>query len=227
MQIMKLNASQRDQAGKSGARRLRSSGKIPAVAYGRGVPTKSLSVSPHELELVLKSERGRNTVVELAVEGSDKLTVLLREFQHHPITRQLLHADFVQIALDQAVTVDVPLELTGKAAGVVLGGTLRQVFRKLPVRCLPEQIPVKIVHDVTSLGLDQHVATKDLALPEGVSVLLPPEQTLVAIVHEKAPPEEEAAPAAGAAGAGGAAPGTGTGKSMAPGKAEAASAEKK
>jgi large subunit ribosomal protein L25 len=226
MQIMKLNAAQRDQAGKGGARRLRNSGKIPAVAYGRGVATKSLSVSPHELELVLKSERGRNTVVELAVEGSDKLTVLLREFQHHPITRQLLHADFVQISLDQEVTVDVPLELTGKAAGVVLGGTLRQVFRKVPLRCLPEKIPVKLVHDVTTLGLDEHVATKDLALPEGVRVLLPPEQTLVAIVHEKAPPEEEAAPAAGAAGAGGAAP-AGSGKSIAPGKAEAASAEKK
>lgn len=223
MQIIKLTASQRQGNGKGGARKIRSSGKIPAVAYGRGQAARSLAVSPAELEQVLKSERGRNTVVELAVEGADKLTVLLREFQHHPLTRELLHADFVQIALDQPVTVDVPLEVTGKAAGIVLGGTLRQVYRKLPVRCLPEKIPVKIVTDVTALGLDDHIATKDLGLPEGVEVLLPPAQTLVAIVHEKAPPEEEAAPAAGAGGA--AAPGAG--KSVAPGKGEAAPAEKK
>jgi large subunit ribosomal protein L25 len=223
MQIIKLTASQRQGNGKGGARKIRSSGKIPAIAYGRGQAARSLSVLPAELEQVLKSERGRNTVVELAVEGADKLTVLLREFQHHPLTRELLHADFVQIALDQPVTVDVPLEVTGKAAGVVLGGTLRQVYRKLPVRCLPEKIPVKLVTDVTALGLDEHIATKDLALPEGVEVLLPPGQTLVAIVHEKAPPEEEAAPAAGAGGA--AAPGAG--KSVAPGKGEAAPADKK
>lgn len=224
MQIIKLKASQRADSGKGDARRLRSSGQIPAVAYGRGLPTKSLAVSPVELEQVLRSERGRNTVVELAVEGADNMTVLLREFQHHPLTRALLHADFVQIKLDQAVTVEVPLEVTGKAAGIVLGGTLRQVFRKLPVRCLPEQIPVKVVHDVTALGLDDHVATRDLALPEGVSILLPPEQTLIAIVHEKAPPEEEAAAAGGA---GGAAAAAGAGKSIAPGKGDAAAPEKK
>jgi len=222
MQIIKLTASQRQGNGKGGARKIRSSGKIPAVAYGRGQAARSLSVSPVELEQVLKSERGRNTVVELDVEGSDKLTVLLREFQHHPLTRQLLHADFVQIALDQPVSVDVPLEVTGKAAGVVLGGTLRQVFRKVPVRCLPEKIPVKLVHDVTSLGVDEHVAAKDLALPEGVEVLLPPAQTLIAIVHEKAQAEEET-PAGGAGGAAAA----GAGKSIAPGKGEAAPADKK
>jgi large subunit ribosomal protein L25 len=93
---------------------------------------------------------------------------------------------------------------------VVKGGILRQVFRKIPVRCLPNLIPVKIVHDVTALELDGHVAAKDLALPEGVSVRLPPAQTVIAVVTEKQAPDEAeeeakaaaaaAAPAAGAAG---------------------------
>ncbi|HLV64726.1 MAG TPA: 50S ribosomal protein L25 [Polyangiaceae bacterium] len=196
MQIIKLSATRRTENGKGSARRLRREGRIPAVAYGQHLPTQSLAVSPTELSQVLTSERGRNTVVELDVEGKDRLTVLLREYQHHPVTRALLHADFVQIALDKEVDVEVPLELVGKAQGVVLGGTLRQVFRKLPVRCLPERIPVKLTHDVTALGLDQHVATRDLELPEGVSVRLPPEQTLVAIVQEKAAPEEAAPGAA-------------------------------
>ena len=72
-------------------------------------------------------------------------------------------------------------ELTGKPEGVTLGGELHQVFRKLPVRCRPGQIPVKLVHDVTSLGLDSAAHVKDLVLPEGLEVLLPPERTVAAV----------------------------------------------
>jgi large subunit ribosomal protein L25 len=136
----------------------------------------------------------------------------------------------VQIHLDQPVNVEVPLELTGKAAGVVAGGTLRQVFRKLPIRCLPGQIPVKIVHDVTSLALDGHVGTKDLALPEGVSVRLPPEQTVASVVTEIIRQEEETAPAAGAAAAapaaGAAAPAAGAAAAPAKGAPAKAPAKK-
>lgn len=223
MQIIKLNAARRETAGKGAAVRLRRTGKVPAVAYSKHLPTQALAVSPAELSRVLSSERGRNSVVELDVEGSDKLTVLLKEYQYHPITRQFLHADFVQIQLDQDVDVEVPLEITGKAQGVVLGGTLRQVYRTVPVRCLPEQIPVKLTHDVTSLGLDGHVATRDLALPEGVRVRLPAEQTLVAIVKEKQAPEEEAGPGAAAA----AATGAGKADAAAAGDKKAAPADKK
>lgn len=208
MQIIKLNATRREANGKGGARRVRDTGKIPAVAYGKELAAASLAIAPTELGRVLSSEHGKNTVLEIEVEGGQKITALLREYQHHPVTREYLHADFQQIHLDKEVDVDVTLEVTGKAAGIVLGGTLRQVFRKLPIRCLPEKIPVKISHDVTSLGLDGHVAVRDLALPEGVSVRLPPERTLIAIVKEKQAPEEEtaagtggaAAPAAAAAG---------------------------
>jgi large subunit ribosomal protein L25 len=206
MQTILIQATRRAENGKGAASRLRRTGQIPAVAYGKSLPTQPLSVSPASLIQVLSSERGKNTVVELDVAG-EKLTVLLRDYQYHPISREYLHADFLQIKLDQPVDVEVPLELVGKAQGVVLGGTLRQVYRKLPVRCLPEKIPVKITHDVTSLGLDGHVPTRDLGLPEGVTVRLPAEQTLVAIVKEKQAPEEEAAAAApGAAAAAGAKP---------------------
>ncbi len=112
-------------------------------------------------------------MLELDVEGKDKITALIRDYQYHPLSRQLLHADFQQIKLDEPVDVDVPLELTGKAAGIVLGGTLRQVFRTLPVRCLPDKIPVKVVFDVTELGLDAHVSSSQIALPEGVTSRLP------------------------------------------------------
>jgi large subunit ribosomal protein L25 len=183
------------------------------VAYGKKLAAQALAISPDDLKGVLTSERGRNTVIELDVEGKSKLTVLLRDYQHHPVSRALLHADFVQISLEEPVDVQIPLETTGKSVGVVKGGVLRQVFRRIPVRCLPGKIPVKIVHDVTELDLDGHVPAKALALPEGVSVRLPAEQTVIAVVTEKQAPEEEeqaaataaaagAAPAAGAAAAG-------------------------
>ncbi len=172
MESIKVVASRRSESGKGAASRLRAKGQIPAVAYGKQLPAQALAVGPESLKAVFASAYGNNTVIELDVEGKDKLTVLLRDYQYHPVSRQLLHADFVQIHMDQTVDVEVPLELTGKPAGVVKGGVLRQVFRKLPIRSLPGNIPVKIVHDVTALDLDGHIAPKDLNLPEGVTVRL-------------------------------------------------------
>ncbi|MEB2312123.1 MAG: 50S ribosomal protein L25 [Sorangiineae bacterium] len=200
MELVKIAATRRQDFGKGPARQLRREGKIPAVAYGKGQTAETLAVAPKELTSVLTSERGRNTVIELLVEGEEKRTVLLSDYQYHPLSRELLHADFIQIGLDEPVDVEVPLVLEGKPKGVVMGGVLRQVYRKLPIRCLPERIPVKIVYDVTELDLDQHVATRDLSVPEGVSVRLPETQTIAGVVTESKHAEaEEAAPAAGAA----------------------------
>jgi large subunit ribosomal protein L25 len=201
MELRKISASKRKTATKGALRRMRTAGSIPAVAYGLEKPSVTLTVSPKDLVDVIKSEYGRNTVIELEVEG-EKQTVLLADYQYHPITRSLLHADFYRIGMDRPVDVDVPFELTGKPKGVVMGGVLRQVYRKLPVRCLPDKIPVKIVRDVTELDLDEGYAVKDLELPEGVTVRLPPDRTVVAVVMEKVQVEETetaAAPAAGAA----------------------------
>ena len=132
MEAIKVTASRRDGSGKGAARRLRTEGRIPAVAYGKELPTQQIAVPPDAIKSVLASAWGRNTVVNLDVDGKDKLTVLLSDYQYHPLTRTLLHADFVQIHMDQPVNVEVPLELTGKAAGVVAGGTLRQVFPSCP-----------------------------------------------------------------------------------------------
>lgn len=214
MQIIKITATRRQQAGKGAAGRVRKIGQVPAVAYGRDLPAQPLAVAPEQLKQVLGSELGRNSVVEVDVEGQEKFTALLCDYQYHPVTREFLHADFFQIRMDQEVNVDVALELTGKPVGVTLGGTLRQVFRALPLRCLPDKIPVKITHDITALGLDGHVAVRDLQLPEGVKVRLAPERTLVAIVKEKQAPEEEQAAAPGAAPA--AAKAAAAGKSVSP-----------
>ena len=193
-----VNANARTPGGKGAARRVRSEGSIPAVAYGKGLDTLSLTVRPKDVITVLQSERGQNSVVDMTVDGQKKLLVMIKEFSYHPVKRSLLHVDFVQVALDRTVDVEVPLFSTGKAVGVTLGGLLRQVFRTLPVRCLPDRIPLKLECDVTALKLNEHIATQDLKLPEGVEVLLPAEQTLVAVVAPEKERAEDVAPAPGA-----------------------------
>jgi len=236
-----LAASTRLAAGKSEARRLRRTGQIPAVAYGRGLPATSIAVSPKEVLGILKSERGRNTVIQMNIGQGDSgadvksaalkaLLVMIRDYSYHPVRRDLEHVDFVEVKLDQEVDVDVPLHAVGKAEGVTKGGIVRQVYRTVPVRCRPDRIPLKIETDITALNLNEHIATKDLKLDAGVSVRLPAEQTLIAIVTPEKERAEDAAPtgapgapaAAGAAApAGGAAPAAKDAKAAAPAKPDA------
>ena len=135
----------------------------------------------------------------------------IRRFSTHGLkTRIAGTIDFVEVKLDHPVDVEVPLVTTGKAVGVAKGGVLRIVHRLVPVRCLPNLVPVKITTDVTHLELGEHIATQDLKLPEGVVVRLAPTQTLVAVVAPEKEVEEAPAPGAAAAtaAAGAAAPGT-------------------
>ncbi len=202
-----VNAKPRTAAGKGGARSVRAEGSIPAIAYGRDLEAMSLSVAPKDILTVLASEHGQNSVLELSVEGAKKLLVMIKEYSYHPLKRNLLHVDFVEVKLDRPVDVEIPLFTTGKAEGVTKGGLLRQVFRTLPVRCLPDRIPLKIEVDVTALMLGDAIAVQDVKLAEGVEVLLPAEQTIVAVV---APEKDRTEETAAAPGAPGAAPAAGT-----------------
>ena len=195
-----LEASVRPSHGKGPCRRLRAAGQMPAVAYGDGMAATALAVSPKALGKLLNGEHGLNTVVELQVAGQTNFPALVVDYQIHPVTRAFLHVDFKKIDLDKTVDVEVKLELTGKPEGVTAGGELHQVFRKLRVRCRPAQIPVKLVHDVTSLVLDTSAHVKDLKLPEGVEVLLPPDRTIAGVVTAKKHKEDEEEAAAAAAG---------------------------
>lgn len=220
-----LKAQSRAVAGKSEARRVRRSGFVPAIAYGRELTSTPIAVAPKEVAAILKSEHGKNTVIQLDLDGK-ALLAMIRDFTVHPVQRSLEHVDFVEVKLDRPVDVDVPLIPIGKAVGVAKGGVLRVVHRLVPVRCLPDRIPVKIETDVTHLELGEHVATKDLKLPEGVTVRLALEQTLVAVV---APEKEVEEVAPGAVAVPGAAvvPGAAPAAGVAPAAPGAAGAEAK
>jgi large subunit ribosomal protein L25 len=199
-----LDAKKRDGRGKNEARRLRVSGRIPAVVYGArkdgqapdGVP---VAVDPKEVLRILHSESGANTLINLKLEGAES-RVMVREYQLDPVTHQLLHADFYQLAMDRAIIVSVPIVIKGEPAGVkVQGGLLDFVTRDIQVQCLPTDIPESIIVDVSELMLHQSIRVRDLAVDPKWKAVTDGETMLVHVVMPKA--EEVVAPAADAAAA--------------------------
>src|SRR3954464_15878125 len=151
-----LEAVKREGRGKNEANRLRASGKIPAVVYGSRAEGQapegvSLSGDPKQVLRILHSESGANTLITLKVDGGAAARVMVKEYQLDPITHQLLHADFYQLALAKAITVPVPLILKGEPIGVKQqGGLLDFVTREIQVLSLPTEIPDQI--DVDASG---------------------------------------------------------------------------
>jgi large subunit ribosomal protein L25 len=206
-----LDAKKRDGRGKNEARRLRVSGRIPAVVYGarkdgqlpEGV---SVAVDPKEVLRILHSESGANTLINLKLEGAEA-RVMVRDYQLDPVTHQLLHADFYQLAMDRAIVVSVPIVIKGEPAGVkVQGGLLDFVTRDIQVQVLPTDIPESIIVDVSELMLHQSIRVRDLAVDPKWKAVTDGETMLVHVVMPKA--EEVVAPAADAAAAPVAAAGT-------------------
>lgn len=194
-----IKVSARTATGKSEVRRLRASGFIPAVAYGKEHASTALTANPKEIVQILRSERSKNTLIKVDQEGGKGFLAMIKDYSIHPLTRSVEHVDLLEVKLDRPVTVRVPLFTTGKPVGLTNGGVLHQVFRQLSVVCVPGLIPLKIEVDVTTLDIHGHIATKDIALPEGVKIDLPAEQTIIAMVAPERDREAEAAAAAAAA----------------------------
>lgn len=201
-----VSARLRRESGKGPARRLRALGQVPAVLYGGGKDPLSLSLDPRQLTKALDPSLKRNTLLQIEVEGEAEATclALVKEAQMDRLRDEIIHIDLIRVAEDQLVDVTVPLELTGRAEGVKLGGTIQQVFRELPVRAPAGSIPASITADVTAWQLHFQFRAGDLSLPPGVSVRMDPKQKIAAVVTARldvepkagGEAEGEAAPAA-------------------------------
>jgi large subunit ribosomal protein L25 len=164
-----LQVSRRDATGKGVARKLRAQGLIPAVCYGQVDETMSLTINPEEFAKVQATPWKWNTVFHLEVEGGGKVeNVMLNHYQVDPVTRDLLHADLVAVDMSKPIVVTVPIEPTGRAAGVRMGGKLRIIQQQVKVLCRPADIPEVITVDVTDLGPEGAILASQLPFPEGV-----------------------------------------------------------
>jgi len=185
-----VQAEERQEVGKGPNRRLRTQGKIPAVLYGQGLETLSVSVNTGDVDQILCSETGHNTIFKLQV-GSNSTDVLIRDFQLDPVKGTLLHADFQVVALDKKMTFAVPVQTMGTASGVTAGGTLDIVLREIELECFPSDVPDHIPVDVTELEIGDSVRVEALQIDlSKISVLSSPDLVILSIV----PPQVEEEP---------------------------------
>jgi large subunit ribosomal protein L25 len=187
-----LEAQPRVSGNKNDARRVRKGGKIPAVLYGAGKNAVPVSVDPRQVSRILHSASGHNTIFDLAVDG-DRTKAMIVDWQYEPIKGALLHIDLKRIAMDQKLTVMVPIVLKGEATGVKQqGGILEQVTREVEIECLPADIPSQIEADVTELVFGKVMRVSDLPHSEKLRFLTDANQPVAHVISVK----EEVAPTA-------------------------------
>ncbi len=195
-----VEAQSRPERGKNEARRVRRSGRVPAVLYGAKKETLAISVDPKQIARILTSEAGHNSIFDLQV-GEERTKAMIVDWQYEPIKGALLHIDLKRIAMDERLKVSVPIMLKGEAAGVKQqGGILEQVLREVEVECLPDDIPSHIEVDISDLVFGKLLRVGDLLHSAKIRFLTDPNQTvahIIAVKEEVAPtPEVVAAEAA-------------------------------
>lgn len=209
-----VNAAQRESRGKGPARRLRAKGLIPAVVYGGQAAPAHVAVDPKALLEAIETPHRFNTILTLKLDGAPEKHVLFKEYEVDPVSRELLHADFLEVKMDKPVRVHVPVVTKGVAAGQKEGGILSVATHDILVEALPGKIPVKIEVDVTPIKIGHSLHISEIKPPEGCKFKYQADFVVVFVaVPEK---EEVVAPVAAAPGAEGAA--------AAPGAAPAAGA---
>jgi large subunit ribosomal protein L25 len=175
-----LTAEPRAGRGRGEARRLRRTGRIPAVAYGAGLDATPVSVDSLELYHALRTDAGLNALIRLHIDGDVHLT-LARELQRHPVRREIMHVDFVAVDRERKVTVDVPIHLQGHAPGADEGGVVDQVLFTVEVEVLPLEVPDQLVLDISEMQIGDMIRLEDLPLPQGVTLLDDAGSTVVSV----------------------------------------------
>jgi len=192
MDLIVVDVEKRDESGSRAARRLRASGKTPAVLCGLDRPTVSLSLSS---EVVADLAREGRHLVELSL-GGEQQQALISEMQYDFLGDDVLHVDFTRVKRGQQISVTVPVELEGHAKGASEGGIVNHVLAEITVECTPSKIPEKIVVDIAHLGIGDSIQVGELQLGEGVTTSMPADAGVVTVsapvAAEPTEAEEEA-----------------------------------
>ena len=193
MELLELNANIRTTVGNGPARRMRQSGQIPAVLYGPGAETVLLSVNISDFDQVLKKSGAGQLLLNLVIQDSETYTrsAMVKELQTHPVSRNFLHVDFYEIAMDRKIKVKVPIVTTGMAKGVELGGVLQIVRREIEVLCLPFEVPESFEIDIADLDIGDSIHVKDISREGEIEFLEDEHFTVVTLLSPKLEEEEE------------------------------------
>ncbi len=203
-QSFEIIAELREKQGKGASRRLRRTGRIPAVVYGANKPAQSLSVNHNELWKQLKHEAFYSKILNLNVAGRTE-QVVLKDLHRHPVREEIMHMDLQRIQADVEIRMRVPLHFSGEkiAPGVKTGGGIfEHMMNDVEISCLPKDLPEFIEIDVSAMNVNDAVHMSDIKLPEGVELVDLSEdndQAVVAIHLPRASKADEEADADAAA----------------------------
>lgn len=204
MSLPTMNAALRTDTGKGFNRRLRAAGRVPAVVYGNGKEPTAVSIEPKLVAKLLNGEFGRNTVMNVVIEGqSEPRLCIFKDYQVHPWKRTLVHVDLWEISPDKRLVLEVPFGRTGLHVTEKLGGRVEIIRRTIKVSCLPDKVPAIIEYDVSQEAEDSTgIRVSQLTMPDGLIALYksdyavlrirPPKAEIAAAEAEEG---EEAAPA--------------------------------
>ena len=201
MKSVPLKAFPRTLVQRGAVKKLRASGRVPATIYGGQHKPQNIEVIHDDIDDLLHHSVSENVLVDLSLENDPraKRLALVQDIQHHPLSAKVLHVDFHEVSANEKITVSVPVETTGEAAGVKTGGgSLTHVLLKLKVRSLPKDLPEQITIDVTALEIGKSIHLGDIVPPTGVEILGDKHLTVVAVAAPRA--EEEVVATAAAAG---------------------------
>jgi large subunit ribosomal protein L25 len=165
--------------GSAASRRLRATGKVPAVLYGRGADPATLTVDWRDLRAALTTDKGLNALLTIKV-GRKQTKAIVKEMQRHPVRREVLHIDFLAVDVDKPIQTDVPIVLEGEPIKVLREqGVVDQVLNALVIEAKPDLIPGHLSVDVSDLEIGHTITVADLVLPDGVTTEVDLEETVV------------------------------------------------
>ena len=193
-----ITAEPRETRGKNEARRLRVKGLSPAVVYGAGSDPVAVSISPKEVNKILQSSTGHNTIFNLDVQGT-VAPVMLVDWQNDPIKGRLLHVYLKRIDLSKRITVKVPIHTAGEPKGVKIQGGLHELItREIEIECLPDDIPEEFSVDVSELMIGQNIRAADIPLTGSMKLVSAPDSVISHVVALRAETTTAAEPGAAA-----------------------------
>ncbi len=185
-----MEAQLREGRGKGAARATRRAGLVPAIVYGHKIEPAAIQLPERILRRFLGSG-GENTIINMELGEGEAETVMLKEVQIDPVSRQIVHADFVRVSLEEVVATHVPITLIGEAPGVSEGGIQEFLLRELEIECQVGQMPEHIEIDISSLDIGDRIRVGDVELSEEMTLLDDPATIIVTVAHPALIVEEE------------------------------------
>jgi large subunit ribosomal protein L25 len=191
MPEVSLRAQTGRSTGSRESRRVRKTGDVPAIVYGKGTEPVSIAVNAHDLHVVLHTEAGANALINLEIEGGATLLTMARVIERHPFRNEYRHIDFVTVSLDEIVTAEVAIHFEGSPIGVTNGGVFSPQRTHVVIEALPTAIPSAIVLDVTDVEIGDSLRIADLPVIEGVTYAEDPEAVVMSVTTLAAEVVEE------------------------------------